>query len=91
MTDVKIYKLLNGAEIIARLRNATDTHVTLEEIRMLHPVQVSQGTIQFELHPYIFCSASGSAIFPARDLVEIIDVPEETCREYLSKTSGIIL
>jgi len=92
MSDIRLFKLINGEEIIGTVLEANNTdHYVIEKVRTFMPHQTERGTalvlvhwIQFAQDNEIELNRSAVAASPKK-------LPIELERVYQQETSGIQL
>ena len=94
MNDIKIFKLVNGDEIIAEVVSGEGAiNWKIQKIRMILMQQHAQsGQIGLGLLPWLASNVNGEfELFPASLMGPPFDPEEPLQKEYLSQTTGIAL
>ena len=93
-SDVKVFKLVSGEEIVTKTSNfSEDGHITIEKPRVMMLTQVP-GTTQVSVHMMPFCvgSPDGTLILEQSKIVATLkNIPAELEKAYIQNTSSIEL
>jgi len=98
MTAVNLFKLINGQEVIAKIKSQTDEYFDVQDVREIAPVPVmgpdgKQG-FKLTLAPYIFATNANEKnmfIYKGSIAGRVSELPDNLEKEYLSSVSGIML
>ena len=92
MSDLKLFVLINGLEIVGKLVEETDTKFVLDHPLGLQVVPHASGAYQIQLVPF---SAAGSEdehdIYKGAIAAEVKKIPSDIESTYRSRTSRIQL
>lgn len=92
MATVRSFKLPSGQEIIGKETAVTSRGVILDDVRELQALQRPDGTFGLGIAPFTFSSRAGKIELYFSSIVgEVLQIPSELEREYLSNVSGIQL
>ena len=94
MSDIKIFKLVNGDELIAEVVSGHQAiNWKVRRVRMILMQQHAQsGQIGLGLLPWLASNIDGEVEIYSASLMTLPFDPEENLqKEYLSQTSGIAL
>lgn len=89
----KVILFHTGAvEVIGRLSDEDDEHLTVDRPMVFRPVEMN-GQIQLDLIPYSLANPDGSQRFNRASLlsVAISDLPPALERFYIERTTSIVL
>ena len=93
MTEIRIYKLLSGEEIIGYFKSATDRYVLLSKAHVIVPQQNEQGKIVILFAPWLIASIGGydgdTELYWNAISGRQVKIPEQMERAFMEQTSGI--
>ena len=98
MSQVCIFKMVNGQEIIAKINIQNDAEFLLENVREIAPVPVQgpEGRQGFKLTlaPFIFSlggTEKSMLLSKTAIMARSTELPDALEKEYLSSVSGLII
>ena len=93
MNDIKIFKLINGDEIIAEVvSHNVGSNWKLRKIRMIILQEVQQGRVGLGLLPWLASNVNGEFELHSTSLAGLPYDPEDDLQKaYLQQTTGITL
>jgi hypothetical protein len=92
MADVKIVKLSNSQEIIAKIMSSDDQTINVESPLVLQPMRSSETSLSIGMVPFTWAGRPDSWIGLNKSHVLCIMEPEEELKtQYLAGLSGITL
>lgn len=92
MADVKIVKLSNSQEIIAKIMQETDTVLSVESPLILQPMRSGESSLSIGMMPFSWAGQPNAWVELNRAHVLCIMVPEDDLKtQYLAGLSGISL
>ena len=93
MSDIKLFKLSNGEEIVARKKEEK-----LETLCLEHPMSVqavrdgNTGKMGIALFPWLMAAKENCVVNLSREHIIVETVPKETMeKNYLSRITGLTL
>lgn len=95
MSDVKVFKLLNGQELMGRVVSRNDNGlgsigVTLQQPHLVLIIPSEKG-LSFTFQPYSIVSGDEEAFIPSRFIMSEMTPRKEFERSYLEQTTGLSL
>ena len=91
MSNVKVFKLTTGEEIICTIDSEQPDHYIISKVRSVVPQQNQQG-IAIGWGPFIWSDMSGNSgieLYKTNIVGRLLEISDAMEKEYLSKTSGI--
>ncbi len=94
MSDIKLFKLSNGEEIVARKKDTAQSNsIVLEQPMGIQAVPSEQkGRIGIALIPWLVGATEGTSITLSTEHIVVETDPKESIeKNYLSKITGLTL
>ena len=94
MSDIKLFKLTNGEEIIARKQADTQTNmIVLEKPKCIRPVSNDNTSkMGIAIFPWLMAGKEDCVVNLSREHIIVETVPKETIeKNYLSRITGLTL
>lgn len=93
MSNIVLYKLSTGEEIIARIEEERDSAIVLSSVRTIMIQPTGDGRIGIALMPFMAGAADNKIRVYTRSIVSVTDdeIPKQIEDMYLQQTSGIDL
>ena len=92
MTEVKVIKLINGDEILARVKDEGNDSIELDKPMTLQPVPTAvQGAMGMALVPWLLTGKSEKIKISISHVLVIDNAKDDVEKNYLSSISGLAL
>lgn len=89
MFDIRVFKLVSGEEVVAKVVKEDDNCVVVEKPRSIQPVPQGPNTFGIALIPYFISNGDGVINILRNGIAAFCDAPEDMQRAYMQNTSGI--
>ncbi len=94
MSEVNVFKLGSSEEIICTVIDEQPDYFVVEKCRAVGPQQHENGQLSLQWMPFIWSDVEGTAtvnLYKSTIMGRLQNLPENMEKEYLQKTSGIVL
>lgn len=82
--DTVSLKLISGEEIVARLEDESETHITLHK-----PLQIMMGPQGFGLAPFVMSNPEAKVKLRATSVNAIVKTSDMIAKQYVKQTTGL--
>lgn len=91
MSDVVVYKLSTGEEILGKVQSSDEKNVTLEDVRIVVVSPNQSGQFGVSFIPFMFSQPEGEVVINRSTIVGSSTPISDFEKGYLSQVSGIDL
>jgi hypothetical protein len=89
MSEITLFKLVSGEEIIATVSDKNDTRYVASKAMAIGVVQTGPQQYGLQLYPFLKGSPDGEFELQAHAVMGSMPTPPDLERSYISQTSGI--
>lgn len=90
MYDIKTFKLTSGEEIVAKVKDETETEIVLDDVLLVMGQQTQQG-LQVGLMPFMFSNPEGTLTL-TRGVIMVESQPSSGLEKgYIERTSNVAI
>lgn len=89
MSEITLFKLVSGEEVIATVSDKTNTTFTVSKAMAIGVVQTGPQQYGLQLYPFLKGSPDGEFTLFAQAIMGTMPTPPDLERSYISQTSGI--
>jgi hypothetical protein len=91
MSEVRIYKMISGEEVLARVTDIDDENMEFEKPRAIQVVGVQDGGLQISLIPWVITDPDGTQPVKKSSVMTTPLLTEALEKSYIAETTSIAM
>lgn len=89
-TEIRLYKLFSGEEVVGEFVEETEDYLVLRRPRVMIPTPVGPGQMSIQMAPYVITAADTNVRIYLRAIAgEVLNVPKDLEDGYIHQTTGV--